>query len=288
MEEILVSVIIPFYNNDETIRGAVQSVIEQTICHDAAGFGSDRTDAAGFGSDRTDAAASVSDGSVIKRNIEIIIVDASLSLNREYLKGLGKLLPIRIVKKNRKIDAAIARNLGVRAARGEYVAFLDADDWWEKDKLSSAISLFKEKKDDRELKLVFTARRLCKEDGEKTEKVINAPQKVTYKELLKSNYISRSSVVMKKDTAMNCPMRSGNIHEDYLCWLELFKDGGYAAGIDKPYLNYRSYRSSRSGSKFGSAVMTYRTYKRAGFGFVKRMGCMMRYTVNGMKKYKIV
>ena len=133
--------------------------------------------------------------------------------------------------------------------------------------------------------LVFTARRLCKEDGEKTDRVIAAPQKVVYSDLLRSNYISCSSVMMKRETAESCPMRSGNIHEDYLCWLELFKDGGYAAGINEPLLNYRSYRSSRSGSKLGSAAMTYRTYKRAGFGLIKRMGCMARYTVNGMKKY---
>ena len=271
MEEILISVIIPFYNNDKTIRCAVESVIAQTgFCCEA--------DSASYSTDVEAACRS-------KRSIEIIIVDASMSLNRECLKGLGRALPIRIVKKNRKIDAAIARNLGVRAARGEFVAFLDADDWWEKEKLSSSLRLFEEKKDDTELKLVFTARRLCKEDGEKTDRVIAAPQKVVYSDLLRSNYISCSSVMMKRETAESCPMRSGNIHEDYLCWLELFKDGGYAAGINEPLLNYRSYRSSRSGSKLGSAAMTYRTYKRAGFGLIKRMGCMARYTVNGMKKY---
>ncbi|HBE09065.1 MAG TPA: glycosyl transferase family 2, partial [Lachnospiraceae bacterium] len=42
-------------------------------------------------------------------------------------------------------------------------------------------------------------------------------------------------------------MKGGNLHEDYLCWLEILKDGGTACGINEPLLNYRSYRASRSG-----------------------------------------
>lgn len=41
---------------------------------------------------------------------------------------------IRYVKNDRNMGVARTRNEGVRMAMGEYVAFLDSDDWWEREK----------------------------------------------------------------------------------------------------------------------------------------------------------
>ena len=258
MESIAVSIIIPYYHSSKTMRHAIHSVLKQKL-------------------------SGVSDGAD-KGAAEIIIVDASDNFNDKLIKGLDNPYgyDIKLIGGGAEMDAASARNLGVENSRGEYIAFLDADDWWEEDKLRKQLDVFK---NDEEAKLVFTARRLCNENGHKSKKVIPAPDKVAYKELCHSNYISCSSVVMRRETALKYPMKSGDIHEDYLCWLEMFGDGGYAVGINKPLLNYRSYRSSRSGKKLGSALMTYRTYKAAGFGFIKRLVCMIRYAFNGLKKY---
>ena len=95
--EIKVSVIIPVYNAEDTLRPAMDSVIDQTLCE-----------------------------------IEIICVDdgstdASLSIIREYQKNDAR---IRILT---EVNAGPgwARNRGIERARGKYVAFLDADDFVE-------------------------------------------------------------------------------------------------------------------------------------------------------------
>ena len=76
-----------------------------------------------------------------------------------------------------------------------------------------------------------------------------------------------------------------DIHEDYVMWLSILKDGGYAAGIDKPLLLYRKSHDSKSGNKFRSAIMNYRVYKYMGLGWFSRIKYMVTYTVLGIRKH---
>ena len=109
--EIKVSVIMPIYNAEDTLRPAMDSVIDQTLCE-----------------------------------IEIICVDdgstdASLSIIREYQKNDSR---IRILT---EVNAGPgwARNRGVERARGRYVAFLDADDFVEPTFLATLYELAERK-----------------------------------------------------------------------------------------------------------------------------------------------
>ncbi|MBQ4071959.1 MAG: glycosyltransferase family 2 protein [Clostridia bacterium] len=98
---IKISVVIPIYNAGEYLRPALDSVIDQTL-----------------------------------KEIEIICVDDgstddSLEIIKEYQKMDER---IRIVTET-NAGPALARNNGIRRARGEYIAFLDADDFFELDML---------------------------------------------------------------------------------------------------------------------------------------------------------
>ena len=108
---IKVSVIIPIYNAREYVGLAIESVIDQTL-----------------------------------KEIEIICVDDgstdhSLQVIKEYAEQDSR---IRIVTEN-NAGVAIARNNGLRRARGEYIAFLDADDFMESPTLERLYHLAKEK-----------------------------------------------------------------------------------------------------------------------------------------------
>lgn len=94
MCDCMVSVIMPVYNAQDTIKRSVLSVVKQKISE-----------------------------------IELICVDDGSTDNTiEVLKGLGSEIPfIRILQQNR-CGAGLARNSGIKSARGKYVAFLDADD----------------------------------------------------------------------------------------------------------------------------------------------------------------
>ncbi|MGL5875557.1 MAG: glycosyltransferase [Xenococcaceae cyanobacterium] len=103
-----VSVVIPTYNCDRYIVEAVKSVIAQ---------------------DRVE--------------WELLIVDdGSTDNTREVLQPYGDRLQY-IYQKNQGVAAA--RNLGIRMARGEFIAFLDADDYFFPDKLAAQVAIFDEK-----------------------------------------------------------------------------------------------------------------------------------------------
>ena len=106
MEGIKVSVIMAVYNAERYLRQALESVCQQTL-----------------------------------RDIEIICVDdGSTDGSMEILKEFaGQDDRIKILQHLEKTDgAAAARNMGLQAARGEYLSFLDADDWFEPDMLEKA------------------------------------------------------------------------------------------------------------------------------------------------------
>ena len=106
-EEPTVSVIIPIYNRAHTIDRAILSVLNQ-----------------------------------IYKSFEIIVVDdCSTDNTREVIEKFGD-KRIRYIRKKSNKGAA-ARNTGIKAVRGEYIAFLDSDDKWLPNKLDEQIKVLK-------------------------------------------------------------------------------------------------------------------------------------------------
>jgi glycosyltransferase involved in cell wall biosynthesis len=99
-----VSVVIPYYKAERTIARAVQSVLAQTVAP-----------------------------------LEILIIDdGSHDSLSERVKEYSPVITV-ITKSNG--GAASARNVGIERARGEWIAFLDADDYWEPSKLERQLAV---------------------------------------------------------------------------------------------------------------------------------------------------
>ncbi len=75
-------------------------------------------------------------------------------------------------------------------------------------------------------------------------------------------------MLTQKGCALAFPMEHDDSHEDYITWLKILRRGGFAAGINKPYLKYRLSEGGKSRNKLKSAAMTYQVYRYVGYGTI--------------------
>ncbi|MBQ0838025.1 glycosyltransferase family 2 protein [Lactiplantibacillus pentosus] len=111
MNKIEVSVILPVYNSQQFVRTAIDSVLGQSL-----------------------------------KAFELIIVnDASTDDTEKIVHSYDDQRIVYIRLKNNS-GVATARNTGIKLARGKFIAFIDSDDFWSKEKLQRQISFMNENK----------------------------------------------------------------------------------------------------------------------------------------------
>jgi teichuronic acid biosynthesis glycosyltransferase TuaG len=246
MGELLISVIIPVYNCKRYIEQAIKSVINQTI------------------------------------KTEIIIIDdASDDGTDLILKPYIEKDKIIYIRNNTNLGVAKSRNNGVLVAKGNYIAFLDSDDWWHKNKLKLQLELMNKTN----APFCYTGRELCAEDGTSLGQYIEIPQKITYRQLLYTNVIACSSVVVRRDIALQFPMVHDEFHEDYIMWLSILRYYKCAYGINLPLLHSRLTRAGKSRNKFKTIHMTFGVYRQIGLSKVKSFVYLLNHIVRSGVRY---
>lgn len=248
----LISVILPVYNSEQSLEASVNSILAQTY-----------------------------------KNLEIIIIDdASDDKTLEICRELESRDPrIKVVTNKNNIGALRSRFWAADMAKGEWIAFIDADDLWKPEKIEKQIEL----RDVTGCDIVYTASAFVNENGRKYNWIMNVPAEATYEKLLKQNIISNSSVLMKrKDFIKYIPSKdiSNRMHEDFACWLCMLRDGRTARGINEPLITYTLSKTSRAGNKFKAARMNMNTYKYIKLGFFERLYYEACYAINGLLKYR--
>lgn len=215
MEKGLVSIVTPMYKGGKFIQATINSVLNQTY-----------------------------------KNWEMIIVDDCSPDNGEGCNIVKSNIDSRIKLIESKINkgSSGARNLAIKESKGEYIAFLDADDLWHKNFLEEQLQFIKEK----DATIVFSSYRRI---DEITEKEILSPfivpQKVNYKSLLKSCPIFPSTAIydLKKTHKFYFNEKLGSMRDDYVYWLKMLKEIEYAYGNTKILVDYRMRKTSVTADK---------------------------------------
>lgn len=209
--EDLVSVIIPTYNVENYITETVQSVLLQTY-----------------------------------QNFEILIIDdCSKDNTRTVVETLAeKDARIKCIWQDKNMGAAEARNRGLREACGQYIAFLDSDDLWVKDKLQKQID------DIRKNGVVFsyTAYDFINENSVKVKDSIKIKRQLKYRDLLTKTMIATPTVVIDRNKTGDVLMPLRRTGQDYAFWMLLLRKH-HAYGIQEPLAHVRKRQGSLSKNK---------------------------------------
>jgi len=239
----LISVIIPYYKKKEYIISSINSVLNQTY-----------------------------------KNLEIIIIYDDL--NKEDLNLLKKIkkkdkrIKIYINKKN--LGAGRSRNKGIKLSKGVFVAFLDSDDLWKKNKLKKQIFFMKKNG----INASHTSYTIINSNN----KIIGSrnAKDMSYKLLLKSCDIGLSTVVLKKEI-ITSKIKFANIKtkEDYVLWLKITFNNNKIFALKDNLTKWRKLEDSLSSSKLQKIYDGYLVYRKyMNFNLLKSFGFLMLLSFN--------
>lgn len=209
----LVSIITPIFNCDQFIEEAIKSVIVQTY-----------------------------------KNWEMIIVDDfstdnSLKIIKDFSKKESR---IRLIQNKKNNGSGISRNKAIKIASGRYIAFLDSDDIWHKDKLKIQITLMKKNN----WCFSHTSYGYISEKGETIKSTFHVSNKpVTYSRLLKRTEISCLTAVYDQELIGKFYMSNHKNKQDYFLWLSILKRGNKSYPIDTELGFYRQRKNSNTNQK---------------------------------------
>lgn len=183
----------------------------------------------------------------------ILVEDCSKDKSAEVLRMLEQKLQdsrIRVIYKERNEGAAGARNTGVEAAEGRYLAFLDADDIWKENKLADELAFLTEKK----AAFVFTAYEFGDENGIGTGKIVRVPDTLTYKKALSRTVIFTSTTLFDVSVLGKELVKMPDVpSEDSATWWQILRAGYTAYGYPEVTTIYRRPPKSLSSNK-GKAI----------------------------------
>ena len=221
----LVSVITPCYNGKKYIAETIESVLAQTYT-----------------------------------NWEMLIIDdgstdGSAELIQTYSRRDYRICLLR--QENR--GSAAARNLGIREAKGRYIALLDADDVWEPDFLKRQLWLLYKSGSS----LVYSS--YSHIDGESREygRPVRARKFLTYEDMCIRNYIGCLTGLYDTAKYGKVYLREElkSLRDDYAYWLDILKKCGRAYGNPRVLAKYRVLESSTTGNKLKLIPIQFRFYR---------------------------
>tara|TARA_B100000929_G_scaffold281367_1_gene260331 strand:+ start:761 stop:1546 length:786 start_codon:yes stop_codon:yes gene_type:complete len=237
--EGLVSVIMPAYNSEVFISESIQSVINQTY-----------------------------------PNWELLVIDDASSDSTKKIaeKFSSEDNRIRFFQNSSNSGTHHSRNRGIKAASGDFIAFLDADDLWKPEKLEKQLKILSKPN----IAACFSSYELIDEKGTHLNKMIEALPVLHYDKLLKANYVGNLTGIYNVNILgkIYCPDISKR--QDWALWLKVLEEGGPMEGIQESLAFYRKRKNSISKNKIEMLKYNFSVYRYVlKYGFLKSNWRMM-------------
>lgn len=227
-EEIkdLISIITPCYNSEKYIEETIKSVLGQTYTAWEMII--------------------IDDGST----------DHSACIVQKYVEKEPR---IRLVAQENKGSAA-ARNCGIRQAKGQYIALLDADDLWDREFLSNQLQFMARQK----AVCVCCSYRRINEESKEVHSPVFAKRIITERDMLRRNYIGCLTGLydVSKYGKVYLHEELKSMRDDYAYWIDIVHRTGIVYGNPEILASYRMASGSTTGKKVRLIPKQYQFYRR--------------------------
>ncbi len=190
---------------------------------------------------------------------------------------------INLVKLKKNKGVYFCRNLGMRKSNSKYLAFIDSDDYWEKDKLKKQISFMK--KFDHKFTYTDYTPFQEKNNNKIFKKKINVKNKFNRNEFINNTSIAMSSVVIERSLIKNLKFKKLKICEDYLFKCEILKkQEAYKCGDSMMF--YRISNNSLQSNKLRNFYWVWLINKKYNnLNIFKNVKSLLSISFNSIKKY---
>ena len=240
-----ITVILINYNQSKYLRDAIKSVLNQSY-----------------------------------KNWKLIIVDDfSDKKTRSLLKKISRNKNIKVyfMKKNR--GAGFCRNFAIKKSKASYLAFIDSDDIWKKDKLKNQIKFIKKNN------LLFSYTNY-ETFGLKKRKVKNPP-KINYLSFLRNTSIATSTMMVKRSLIGKTKFTDTKICEDYYFKCKLLTKTKYAYCLNQYLTKYRIRENSLQSSNLRNFYWIWKINKNYNkLNIFENLISLLFISINSLKKYR--
>ena len=245
----VVDIIIPNYNKEKYLKECVNSVLNQTY-----------------------------------KNWKLYIIDdCSTDQSLNYLNQFRRKRKIKIISLKKNKGPSYCRNLGIKKSKNYFIAFLDSDDFWHKNKLKLQISFMIKNNHDLTYSDYFTFKDL---DKNKKKMPTNLKNSFNFNEFIKNSSINSSTLVLKRKVIKGIKFRELKLLEDYIFKCDVLKKKYTAKKINKHLAFYRLNELNRSKSKFLNILFLWRVNKKFNnLSFYSNLLSVISISINSLKKY---
>ena len=244
----LVSVIIPYYKKKKYILSSIKSVINQTY-----------------------------------KKLEIIIIfDESNTDNLKFIYEISKIdKRIKIIVNKKNLGASISRNIAIKKSKGKYLAFIDSDDLWHKEKIEKQLKFL----EDNKVQICHTSYEIINRNN----KILGnryARDFFNIKDIITSCDIGLSTVLLKK-SILNKKLQFPKLKtkEDFVLWLKILSAGNKIYAIKKKLAKWRKLDTSLSSSLYQKLIDGFRVYYTyMNYNFLSSSYYLLCLSLNYLKK----
>ena len=249
LSNVKVEIVLPNYNSAPYLEETISSIINQTF-----------------------------------ENWKLTIIDGNSNNQTKQIltKYINhKKINILFLKKNKK--AGFCRNLAIRKSESEYIAFIDSDDLWEKDKLFKQLDFMIKNK----YSFTYTNYQPFI-DGKKEKKLkeIIPESFFSFEKFIRNTSIATSTMIVKRSIIENIKFSNTKICEDYFFKCQILKKVHYAYCLSENLMKYRIRKGSLQSNKIRNLYWIWYINKNYNkMILLKNLWSIFCISINSIKKY---